>query len=367
MISDNFVTGDHIYLRELQNFFFEVLGMMSITHYGAIGDGRFDNYGALQVAIDDANRRKLSYIYVPYGRYRYRGQLINIGDIKFVGNPHAKIFNDRTGEEIEILQFGVCTGRREEEVNVRELTADLYLVNGTVPTLEEGLYFTSIYQVYINGSVQLGKNELFYYDADKKTIAGSLVSLKYGTDTAPNMWWINLNRVIVDAVVDDPMYVPTAAAVYQAIQNITPPTMEANAITAQLEEDYEAHSDVEYAIPLVQSGTVGTGLTVENDVIVVGSGISKVKISALANVYADAAGRSQLFLIQNNNKVASATKGLEADERDTLSIPGVILDVSENDTILLKVALGNGDIVYGNSGYGLTGPAQTYITVEAIG
>lgn len=106
MISDNYVTGDNIYLRELQNFFFEVLGMMSITHYGAVGDGRVDNYGPLQVAIDDAHRRGLNFLYVPYGRFIYTGELQNIGDLIFMGNPHAHIVNIRTGEEIEIHQFG---------------------------------------------------------------------------------------------------------------------------------------------------------------------------------------------------------------------------------------------------------------------
>lgn len=113
LISDNYVTGDNIYLRELQNFFFEVLGMMSITHYGAIGDGRRDNYGPLQVAIDDANRRGLSFLYVPYGKFIYTGELQNLMDpdtgkqrITFMGNPHAKIINIRTGVEIEIHQFG---------------------------------------------------------------------------------------------------------------------------------------------------------------------------------------------------------------------------------------------------------------------
>lgn len=106
MISDNFVTGDNIYLRELQNFFFEVLGMMSITHYGAVGDGRVDNYGALQVAIDDAHRRGLSFLYVPYGKFIYTGELINLEGITFMGNPHAKIVNIRTSEEIPIYQFG---------------------------------------------------------------------------------------------------------------------------------------------------------------------------------------------------------------------------------------------------------------------
>ena len=107
LISDNYVTGDNIYLRELQNFFFEVLGMMSITHYGAIGDGRTDNYGPLQVAIDDANRRGLNFLYVPYGKFIYTGELQNIGEIVFMGNPHAKIVNIRTAQEIEIKQFGL--------------------------------------------------------------------------------------------------------------------------------------------------------------------------------------------------------------------------------------------------------------------
>lgn len=114
LISDNYVTGDNIYLRELQNFFFEVLGMMSITHYGAIGDGRRDNYGPLQVAIDDANRRGLSFLYVPYGKFIYTGELQNLIDpdtgaqrVIFMGNPHAKIVNIRTGVELEIKQFGL--------------------------------------------------------------------------------------------------------------------------------------------------------------------------------------------------------------------------------------------------------------------
>lgn len=140
MISDNFLTGDRIYLRELQNFFFEVLGMMSITHYGAVGDGRTDNYGPIQVAIDDANRRKLYFIYVPYGRYIYTGEFINIGNIKFVGNPKAEIVNIRTGEKIEILQFGVDTNdvyTKDEVYTKAEVDALLEEITGNVYTKAE--------------------------------------------------------------------------------------------------------------------------------------------------------------------------------------------------------------------------------------
>lgn len=128
-LGDNYVTGDNIYLRELQNFFFEVLGMMSITHYGAIGDGRTDNYGPLQVAIDDANRRGIIYLYVPYGRFIYTGELINMDNITFVGNPHSKIVNIRTAEEIPILQFGLDTTQayytKEEADDTFEKKTDL--------------------------------------------------------------------------------------------------------------------------------------------------------------------------------------------------------------------------------------------------
>lgn len=102
----NDIHGDQVYLREMQNFFFEVLGMMPITHYGAVGDGRTDNYANIQVAIDDANRRGLNYIYVPYGRYLYRGELINNTNVTFIGNPKAEIINESTGAKTPIRQFG---------------------------------------------------------------------------------------------------------------------------------------------------------------------------------------------------------------------------------------------------------------------
>ena len=104
----NEIFGKNITVRELHSFFFDTLGMMSITFYGARGDNRTDNYANLQVAIDDANKRKLRYLYVPFGRYLYVGKLINRDNIVFVGNPKAEIVNPKTGETIPVHQFGVC-------------------------------------------------------------------------------------------------------------------------------------------------------------------------------------------------------------------------------------------------------------------
>ena len=104
----NEIFKSNITLRELHSFFFETLGMLPITYYGARGDNRTDNYANLQVAIDDANKRGLRYLYVPYGKYLYRGNLINRENIIFTGNPKAEIVNAKTGECIPIHQFGVC-------------------------------------------------------------------------------------------------------------------------------------------------------------------------------------------------------------------------------------------------------------------
>lgn len=231
MISDNYVTGDNIYLRELQNFFFEVLGMMSITHYGAVGDGRVDNYGPLQVAIDDAHRRGLSFLYVPYGRFIYTGELINIGDLIFMGNPHAHIVNIRTGEEIEIHQFGEGVTYTAGEgitiegnvisatgTTVSNLTSNLVL-NGTLD-LDTGFYNTDEYGVFlssVNPANQiLSQAEMFYFDKDKQVLTAGFASYFYENGA----WSIFQNSNIENELTDSRNKVPTSHAVYDYIDTM---------------------------------------------------------------------------------------------------------------------------------------------------
>lgn len=250
MISDNYVTGDNIYLRELQNFFFEVLGMMSITHYGAVGDGRVDNYGPLQVAIDDAKRRGLSYLYVPYGRFIYTGELINIEGITFMGNPHAHIVNIRTGEEIEIHQFGEAISyvagdgitingnlisaipytagdnitiennviSAEGGTTVTMLTSDLVLGNGL--SMDTGFYNAGNYSVYI-GSVSpanliMAQAEMFYFDNDTQTLTTPYASYFYES----GQWNIFQNSYIENELTNTRDKIPTSHAVYEYIDTM---------------------------------------------------------------------------------------------------------------------------------------------------
>ena len=230
-ISDNYVTGDNIYLRELQNFFFEVLGMMSITHYGAVGDGRVDNYGPLQVAIDDAHRRGLNYLYVPYGRFIYTGELINIGDLIFMGNPHAHIVNIRTGEEIEIHQFGEgVTYTAGEGITIEGnvisatgtavtmLTSNLILGSGL--SIDTGFYNAGNYGVYI-GSVSpanliLDQAEMFYFDNDTQTLTTPYASYFYES----GQWNIFQNSYIENELTNNRDKIPTSHAVYEYIDTM---------------------------------------------------------------------------------------------------------------------------------------------------
>lgn len=330
MISDNFVTGDNVYLNELKNFFFEVLGMMSITHYGAIGDGRYDNYGPLQVAIEDARRRGLCYIYVPYGRFRFRGELQHLDDVTFIGNPRAKIYNDKTGEEIEILQFGVmgCGG-------TTALTEVLYLVDGTEPTLTTGAYFTGPYGVVVNGNTVIPAGTPFYYDADTQTITWSGGTIQY----------------------QDGSWVVNSTASTSARRDV---------IMVELSNDHILQqTDVPELLEFDRSSTAGNGFTLSNGKVVVGTGINKVLVSANTAWLTDDdySGEQKIIYLQKNDTSfyfnASNFETTLAQTPMTIQVEPFLIDVEEGDTISLKVA--------GTAGEKIFNLNSTYMTVEAVG
>lgn len=92
-------------VRKYGTSFLEAFGMLPLTYFGARGDNQTDNYANLQVAIDESIERGLSYIFVPEGYYYYKGRLLHLDKIRFIGNcEHAKIFND--DGEIKIYQIG---------------------------------------------------------------------------------------------------------------------------------------------------------------------------------------------------------------------------------------------------------------------
>ena len=92
-------------IRKYGTAFLEAFGMLPLTYFGAVGDNMTDNYGNIQVAIDESIKRGLRYIFVPNGTYYYSGNLLNVEQVIFIGNAkYATIYNDE--KEIKIYQIG---------------------------------------------------------------------------------------------------------------------------------------------------------------------------------------------------------------------------------------------------------------------
>ena len=478
MISDNTVHGDNIYLRELQNFFFEVLGMMSITHYGAIGDGRTDNYGPLQVAIDDAHRRGLNFLYVPFGRFIYTGELINIGDIIFMGNPHAHIVNVRTEEEIEIHQFGWFNGdgnyytKTEADGKFVDIAGDTMTgslaigsssaASGTL-SFAQGIATASGEYSHAEGYQTIASNLCSHAEGHTTTASGNTshaegyqniasgvtshveghqsiasggTSHAEGSTTesrghrshaegwgsissngqshAEGLFTVAQGRSqhtegeanIIDTTTTEnsdyrgayihiagngtfssgevqsrsnaytldwsgngwfagDVYVGSTSGTNKdegskklaTEEYVNSHSASKDIITGVLDNEYEATTDITYQIPLTLSESQGTGLTIANDVITVGSGISKVKVNGIANIYADTAGVSKLALYNDNAKVFEISVTMAASSKGAIVIPSYVLSVNSGDTLYLKLSMANGDIVYNNT---------TWLTVEVV-
>lgn len=318
-LGDNYVTGDNIYLRELQNFFFEVLGMMSITHYGAIGDGRTDNYGPLQVAIDDANRRGINYLYVPYGKFIYTGELINIGEIKFVGNPHSKIVNIRTGEEITIHQFGAPGYYIESYGDLaNKPTINGNVINGDMTSLDLGLQAALI----AGEGISIEDSVIATDGMQKKLTPGSNISIDEdgvisafaGADTA--------NRPAVMAKL-------SGQTVVSSIATVVP-------------------FDV-----TTYSSTGSNYFTLQNSKIVVGTGVTKVAISFNVQAYhAGVAGLRSINLMRSGTIISINKEELFPQ----FEASNYILDVQEGDEISIVYTGEVGDTI----------EASSFLTIEAI-
>jgi len=356
MISDNFVVGDNVYLNELRNFFFEVLGMMSITHYGAIGDGRYDNYASLQVAIDDANRRKLMYIYVPMGQYRYRGELLRTETVTFIGNPGARIFNDKTGVEIPIEQFGM------PNIGVMTpLNASLELIDGEPLWLESGAYYTGDFNVTINSAEAIKSGSPFYWDSETQTL-----SWGYGTAQYYNNAWN-----VYEGYGTNYLFLSNKPSIngVALIGNKTSSQLhiggqatESDILMATLTADHTTYSTGKEKLYIEEAQKIGGNFNISNYKVVVSGDISLVKINI--GVAYQSIGQSPgiiVWIYKNDEPIFSET----FNEAATFaSIPSLLLPVANNDTLALRVS----DLVTDshNTVFGDSTKPLTYITLEAV-
>ena len=131
-----------------------------------------------------------------------------------------------------------------------------------------------------------------------------------------------------------------------------------HAITAELESNYTITTTDYEKIPLTYEIKVGTKLTLNNGGIKIGSGVSKVKVSAKISFNSVASSGVKWLTIHRNND-AMVPNPMILNARGMIYSTDRIIPVSENDIIYVKVLGTANDIVRGGTGY-------TCLTVEVV-
>lgn len=132
--------------------------------------------------------------------------------------------------------------------------------------------------------------------------------------------------------------------------------LEDNIITAYRDADVTKGTTGYERIVLNGSNRVGNRLSISSGNIVIGAGISKVKISAKVSFTSVTAGVKWLTIYRNNN--ASVANPMNLSARGMITSSDTLIDVAEGDTISLQINGTSGDVIRGGVEY-------TNITVEA--
>lgn len=132
-----------------------------------------------------------------------------------------------------------------------------------------------------------------------------------------------------------------------------------NIVTAYLNSDIKATSNIDMKIPLVLENSVGNKLTINNGGIKIGKGVHKILVSA--NVYYGALGNvgaKNLFIKKNSSVVARRTFR-SAGNYDGNGISMKLIDVQEDDVLYLYAEVYTNDIVSCQQ-------KETYLTIQVV-
>lgn len=96
-------------------------------------------------------------------------------------------------------------------------------VNGSFVTLETGFYLCNypiFYHSELLENIIYGINSIVYYDSDTLTFYGTFDTATYDNDIETD-WILFQSEYITNSLVDKRMKIPTAHAVYEALQNVS--------------------------------------------------------------------------------------------------------------------------------------------------
>ena len=149
-----------------------------------------------------------------------------------------------------------------------------------------------------------------------------------------------------------------------ALDNLTTQVNNKNILTIKLNSNYTiAQTNTLYQITGWEiDSQIGTGLSLSNDKIVIGAGISKIKVSYSAKCQGVNTTRTFVYLTYNSTAISQemATYGA-ANAQMTVGLTPRLMSVNENDTFGLSC--------YGVQNVIILGASSTYVptilTIEA--
>lgn len=147
-------------------------------------------------------------------------------------------------------------------------------VNGSYATLDTGFYLCN-YPIFYHSISQdntiYGVNSIVYFDSDTLTFYGTFDTTTFDGDIE-NDWILFQNEYITNSLVDKRMKIPTAHAVYEALQNVS-----GNGVT-ELTDSIEVYNDGTIDPSSLSSGLYytgnGTGVFLNRD----DQGLSPVRV-----------------------------------------------------------------------------------------
>ena len=108
-----------------------------------------------------------------------------------------------------------------------------------------------------------------------------------------------------------------------------------------------------------QTCKYGTRLSFSNNQIVVGAGVSKVKVSAKLGWYCVTGSIKYAYIMKSNTVISWSTINLPSGAYGADIVPEILVDVAQGDTFSMKYYADN-------SGDSLVATMRTYMTVEVV-
>lgn len=232
--------------------------------------------------------------------------------------------------------------------NFIKLDEPLYLVDGQVPDLESGFYFVP--KIYINGT-QVGWAVDSFIEIWNETIDNVQYFDVYLVYSSNGVYYSNGDNYITNlsgSFVDS---------------NFT--SRRNNIITAYTTSDMTAAGTVGgEVITLGNSLKEGSALTLSNNAVVIGEGVSLVKVSAQISIQANSSNSAdrRIAIYKGSTVLTEIYRYIASGKKDVINISEALLEVSEGDSIDIRSSLFSGDIINGNG----STRGRTYLTVEVI-